>query len=71
MNGAVVCVAACNREHSAETASCTDVSAIKTVVITRNSMRHIIVVIPFHCSSGRNRNGGWRETHIHYANCVG
>lgn len=56
MNGAVVCVGARNREHSAETASRADVSAIKAVVIAGNSVRHIIIVIPFHCSSGRDRN---------------
>ena len=54
MNGTVVCVGAYNRERSAETASRTDVSAIKTVVIACNSVRHVIVVIPFHCSSWRH-----------------
>lgn len=35
-----------NRERFGEAAACTNVSTVKTIVISCNSMRHIVVVIP-------------------------
>ena len=63
MNGAVVVVGTCNRECFREATARTNISTIKTIVISGNSMCHIIGILPSDRSSRRYSNRSWRKRH--------
>ena len=71
MNGAMIVVGTCNRECPGVTTSCSNVATIKTIIIGRNGMCHVIGILPGDSRIHRHRDRSGRERHACHVNCIG